>query len=261
MAFHYAVSGEWAKATIAINEATPLCEQHEPEAMIYMDNLRAVTEAIKGGNKQALLYAQKAYSNPYFKRRTDVNKWATYMQLGRMHGALKHTDSAAYYDRIVLRLVKKYATVLPNLADDSYVLFGDVALQQKNYAEALRNYKLSTDYPKIANVYQLLGNHDSTVYYALLGLKIGQIRDVPAFIHSSAHTLAEEYAKSNPREANKYLTMYAKSKDKFYNTDKQTQFEQIKLAEQRTEYESQQKQATVRNRIIFFQYVVLYYFS
>jgi hypothetical protein len=63
-AFFYAITGEWAKATMAVNEALPLCEKYSPRQLIYLYNIMYINAGTKGDSLEALAYAQKALHHP-----------------------------------------------------------------------------------------------------------------------------------------------------------------------------------------------------
>jgi len=247
-AFSYAISGEWVKATMDVNEAIPLCEKYDKGNMVYMCNLMVIISGTKGDNEQALQWAQKATRVPGFSARTEVEKWPTYMQLGRINESLNRLDSAQYYADIVSGYIEKYARAEPALTKDSYTLLGNIAFKQKQYQQAANYYRLASNPTGLATVYHTTKQPDSAIYYGQIGLHEGQVQKNPASIQAAAKILAAEFSKSNPGEANKYLAIYVDSRDSLYNADKLKQLEEIKLNGQRNEYELQIKETATRNR-------------
>mgnify|MGYP001181857852 CR=1 FL=1 len=261
-AFSYAISGDWVKATIDVNEAIPLCEKYKPDDMVYMSNLMVIISGTKGDNEQALEWAQKATRVPAFSARTELEKWPTYMQLGRINEALNRLDSAKYYADIVLRNIKKYAQVAPELTRDSYTLLGNIAFKQKQYQQSIEYYRLAGNSTGLANLYHSMQQSDSAVYYGLKGLHDGQIQNNPGIIQSTSKILAAEFGKSNPEEANRYLNIYVASKDSLYNVEKLKQFEELRLNGQRNEYEIKIKETANRNRFMLYSlFIVLAFLS
>ncbi|MEI9909581.1 MAG: hypothetical protein WDO71_07860 [Bacteroidota bacterium] len=256
-AFSFAISGEWAKATIDINEAIPLCEKYSPASMIYMCNIMVIILTTKGDNEQALQWAQKASQIPAFSTGEDVHKWPTYMQLGMINQTLNRLDSAQYYADIVLGYIKKYAMVQPELTRDSYMLLGNITFKRKEYQQAIQYFRLASDNVGLANVYHTIQQPDSAIYYALIGLHKGQVQNIPASILAASKILAAEYRKSNPEEANKYLNIYVDSKDSLYNADKLKQLEEIKLNGQRNEYELKIKETANRNSFMLYSLFII----
>ncbi len=249
-AFSFAISGDWVKATIDVNEAIPLCEKYKPDDMIYMYNLMVIILATKGDNEQALEWAQKATRIPAFSKRTEVGKWPTYMQLGLINEALNRLDSAKYYGDIVLEYIKKYAQTGPELTRDSYTLLGNIAIKQNQYQQAIEYYRLAANNTGLATVYHTIQQSDSARYYGLKGLQDGQIQKNPASIQITSKILAAEFRKSNPEEANKYLNIYVASKDSLYNAEKLKQLEELRLNGQRNEFELKIMKTANRNRFM-----------
>ena len=121
-AFYFAISGEWAKASIKINEAIPLCEKYSPKNLIYLYNLMYINVSTKGDTVLAMQYALKALHHPAFSTLPELDKWATYMQVGRTYESRNQLDSARFYSKILNNYVKKYAAVVPDLANNSFIL-------------------------------------------------------------------------------------------------------------------------------------------
>lgn len=107
-AFYFAGSGEWAKATIKINEAIPLCEKYSPKNLIYLYNLMYINVSTKGDTALAMQYALKALHHPAFATLPEIDKWATYMQLGRTYESRNQLDSARFYSKILNNYIKKW---------------------------------------------------------------------------------------------------------------------------------------------------------
>ncbi len=249
-AFYFAVSGEWAKATIKINEAIPLCEKYNLKGLIYMYNLMYINFSTKGDTALAMQYALKALHHPAFSTLPELDKWATYMQVGRTYESRNQLDSARFYSKTLNNYVKKYAAVVPDLANNSYILLGSIAFKEKNYPEAIKNFQIASDHISLANTYHILNKPDSAIYHALLGLKMGQTQNSLLVILASSKILAQEYERSNPKEANKYLKIYVDSKDSLYNNEKLKQLEEIRFNEERNKYRLQKKEAAERNKYI-----------
>lgn len=249
-AFCYAQSGEWVKATNDVNKAIPLCEKYDPAKLIYMNNIMVIVAHTKGENEMALQYSLKALRNPAFGSGPEISNWPTYMQLGRIYYILNRLDSSRYYADIISMYVKKYAKAIPDLARNSYILFGNLAFSSKDYPSAIKNYHLAPDEIGLAKTYQILNEHDSAVFYAKIGLKFNLIQKDPLGIQESSKILAKEYAKSNPKEAMRYLQIYSDSKDSLYNSQKLRQLEQLKLNEQENKFELQKRLTADRNRFM-----------
>ena len=249
-AFCFALNGEWAKATIDANEGIALSEKYQPERLIYWNNVMFLICAFKGDFKLAIQYSLNSIHNPAFSNLSEIGKWPTYMQIGRAYEYLDNLDSAQFYSKIVADYVSKYGHIVPSLAMDSYGLFGRIAFKKKQFAEAINYYHLANDNLEIANVYQELRIKDSTIFYGLRSIELGKLRNIPNIIQESAKILALEYDQSNPKEANKYLKIYANSKDSLYNSEKLKQLEEITFNEQKSKFELQKKVTADKNRFI-----------
>ena len=172
------------------------------------------------------------------------------MQIGRGYEYLDNLDSAQFYSKIVADYVSKYGHIVPSLAMDSYGLFGRIAFKKKQFAEAINYYHLADDNLEIAKVYQQLRIKDSTIFYGLRSLESGKLRNIRNVIQESAKILAKEYDQSNPKEAYKYLKIYADSKDSLYNSEKLRQLEEITFNEQNNKFEIQKKVTADKNRFV-----------
>ena len=249
-AFSYAISGEWVKATINVNEAIPLCEKYNPGTMVYMCNIMVIILATKGDNEQALQWAQKATRIPDFSALTEVGKWPTFMQIGMINETLNRLDSAKLYGDIILGYIKKYPLIEPGLKRDSYTLLGNITLKQKQYQQAIQYYRLAANNTGLATVYHTIQQSDSAIFYGLKGLKDGQVQNIPGTIQAASKILATELRKSNPEESNKYLHIYVDSKDSLYNAGKLKQLEELRLNGQKNEYELKIMNTASRNRLM-----------
>lgn len=247
-AFSFAISGEWAKATIDVNEAIPLCEKYNPVAMVYMCNIMVIIQSTRLDFEQALYWGQKAIQQPSFLAAEEFTKWPTYMQLCYVYDALNRTDSARYFADIILNNIKKYGHQSPELTWDSYTALGNVALRQKEYGQALQYYHLATNNTiGLAKVYQGLRQPDSVIHYAELGLATGQVQKNPGQIQEASKILAAEFKQKDPAAANKYLEIYISSRDSLFSSDKIKQLELVKLTEQKNRFEFEKRESSSRN--------------
>jgi two-component system NtrC family sensor kinase len=251
-AFFYAIAGEWAKASMDLNEAIPLCEKYNPNQLIYMYNIMYINAATKGDNLLALESAQRALHHPAFSTLSDMGRWPTYMQLGRGYEVLNRLDSAIYYADILARFVDRYGSLSPDLAQNSNTLMGSIAVRQKDYPKAIGYYRLSSDKLGLANVYRLLNRPDSVIYYSSAALTDGEVQKNFNIIQIAARLLATTYEKSDPAKANYYLNLYTDAKDSLYNNAKLKQLEEVKLGEQKSRFDIEKNEIAVRNRLILF---------
>ncbi len=260
-AFSFALSGEWVKAINDVNEAIPICEIHNPAAMIYMCNIMVISYSIKGDHQQALQWAQKAVQHPEFVKLEDLGKWPTYMQLGTIHEILNNLDSTKYYAEIIKGYISRYASIQPDLTRDSYTLLGNLSSKLGEYDKAINFYRSAPNQIGLADVYHKTNQPDSAIYYGKIGLQNSQIHRIPINIQTCAKILAEELKISDPQAAYKYLNIYINSKDSLYNIEKLKQGEEIKLNEQKNKYELQKLETASRNRmmLIIFSAIICFF--
>jgi len=260
-AFSFALSGEWVKATNYVNEAIPICEIHNPAAMIYMCNIMVISYSIKGDHQQALQWAQKAVQHPEFVKLEDVGKWPTYMQLGTIHEILNNLDSTKYYVEIIQGYISRYASIQPDLTRDSYTLLGNLSSKLGEYDKAINYYRSAPNQIGLADVYHKTNQPDSAIYYGKIGLQNSQIHRIPINIQTCAKILAEELKSSDPKAAYEYLNIYINSKDSLYNIEKLKQGEEIKLNEQKNKYELQKLETDSRNimMLIIFSAIICFF--
>jgi two-component system, NtrC family, sensor kinase len=252
-AFCFAYTGEWVKATINANEAIRLCENDHPGKLLFLYNIMVINSFTKEDKEDALNWLQKAIHNPIFLSGNDYTKWATYMQLGMAYVLSGKLDSAVYCANILKQFLKKYPEVLPDLADNSYMLLGTIARKNKDYRGAISYYHLASHNAEaLSNAFHEINQADSAIYYALIYLKKGQTSKNNIAIRNASKILAAEYAKSNPAASNKYLQIYIAAQDTLYNAEKIKQLELVNLNEQRNKYELQKKETSDRNKFLLY---------
>jgi two-component system, NtrC family, sensor kinase len=249
-AFINAVSTEWPRSINELKEIMQYIEEDD-ERMLFVYNVMFINYVTKGEIEQGLAWGRKALNHPLFSKMNEINRWATYMQMGIVFQSMNKLDSAKKYAQLLKELVRKYESVSPDLAFNSYTLFAMIALHDGRHDEALKNYRLATNHIGLAEVYDITGHKDSVIYYAKLGLARAQSQQSEGDIQRAALLLAKHYETSSPAEANKYLRMYIASRDKKFNIDKLKQFEQIRLDEQRSGFELEKKLTAQKNRVFF----------
>ena len=250
-AFCHAIMGEWPKATIEVNRALPLCKNEYAPFQIYMYNIMYIVSATKG-ELDAIKWVKKILAHPEFASFSEYKKWPSYMQLGRSYVDLNQLDSAEHYANLLDSYVKKYAHLSPDLANNSYVLAGNVALKRKNYPKALFNYRKADDHLGKAMVFVELGQPDSVLYYGTKTLEAGQTSKIPNLVREAAQLLAKHFSKSDPVQANKYLNLYIETNEKLFSAQRLKQLEQISLNEQQAKFNLEQKEKSYRNRFLVF---------
>lgn len=247
-AFCYATTGEWAKAVRDVNKALPLSEKYYPQALSYLYIILFNVADARGNYAEALQWAAKGFHLPTTASLPEVQRWPPYFALARGYERVNRLDSADYLSRKVLQFAKKYATLIPDLTNNSYILCGDIAAKRNNFPDALQYYRLASYAGGLASVYHRLHQSDSAKFYALHALQEGWFRNVPHFVQGASLILAQEYASTDPRKANQYLRIYIASRDSLYSSEKLKQLEEIQLKEQQNHFALEQRRIQDRNR-------------
>ena len=102
------IHGNWANATLKMNKAIPICQQHEPNLLLLAYNIMFAISGIKGEfeklapwkDKQLSLLAD--YSGP------DWVKWPSFMQLTIFYRNSNQLDSARFYADSLKVYIDKY---------------------------------------------------------------------------------------------------------------------------------------------------------
>ena len=251
IAWTYASMGERAKAIYEAKKAIPIAEKYHPEVLIYVNNLMFYVNAygVGGDMEKAMVWAQKNLQSPYFKALPDTIKWPTYLQLGLGYSAMKQMDSAKFYANILLTLMEKYSAE-NQLAHESYMLSGNIAMMEKNFSQALKYYSLAPYEIGLAQVYLAMRKTDSVIKYANIHLQKGQQARNPTIIMEGSKLLADVYDNIDIGETNKFLKIYIAASDSLNSAEKQKQNEQLRFTEQLNEFELKTRDASNRNRII-----------
>jgi len=169
MAFFHAITDDWPKAIMEINEAIPLCEEKNWQQRIYLYNVMFMTLSKKRDTKEAKTWALKAARDPHFQSSVDKNKWPTYMQLGLAYEQEGQLDSAQFYADILKGYITKYN--FPDMLDASGMMIGDLALKKKQYDEAIHYYRIGNRLLGLALTYDAQNKIDSAIYYAKAALQ------------------------------------------------------------------------------------------
>jgi len=258
IAFHYAFRGNWPKSFSKVNEAIPLAERADPNYVTFLYVIMAVNYInYKQDIKSAKVWVLKSLNHPTFANLPRKNQWPTYMHLAEVYIAENKLDSAEYFGDIL----KNYFDVIPGgpgLMENSYRVLGEIALRKKNYEEALAYFRIyPSNVHRAAAVFEQLKQRDSAIHYAQIALDRA-IRGVyPAIIIESSSILSRIYADTDPRLALKYLQLSSVTKDSLYNLNKMKEAEELTLANQKAQFESETSDARFKNRIVQISLITL----
>jgi two-component system NtrC family sensor kinase len=248
-AFFYSVISDWPNATLRINEARPYCTGPNEKYHISLNGMMFINSITRNDRPAAKSWALQSLHHPLFNKVPEMNRWAALMQLGMAYLWENNLDSATYYANLIKDFPAKYD--VPDLADNTRNLLGDLALKRKNYNQALHYYQWhSTSYYGIASVYHELGAKDSALYYAEKTLAKAKLSNDPRVQLESLKLLADIHESSNPVKSNAYLREYNKIRDEVFTIEKLRTLEDIRLNEQKKVFETEERETRFRNRLI-----------
>ncbi len=247
-AFILSTMGEPAKATVIMKKAMSIAEKHVPEKLNWSYGIMFFINGFNGDMESAVKWTKKSLHSPAFPGLPELDKWVVYFQLGLYYHRKGRLDSSQYYADLALPIVVRNQELVPGLAHDTYMLFGDLAFAKKNIPDALKYY-YQAPYPLgLALVYQSVGKSDSAVFYANKSLEMGELQKSPQVKMMAAKILAKEFEKSDPVKSNKYLNIYIEASDTLNSVERRKQLELITLNEQQVAFEQQEKETAFRNR-------------
>jgi len=248
MIYVHASTEDWPRSIMEINEAIPLCKEY-PRKLIYFYSMMFVNYALKGDMEEAKSWALKAVGEPFFQSSDEIFKWATYMQLGRVYEWEGKIDSAQYYADITKSYAGKYHH--PDLLDNTYYLLGTLARKQKHYDEAIQYYRRGglQCILGLTMAYDDQNNIDSSIYYAKVVLDSARKVNSHWMILESAKVLAYRYTAIDPNISIKYLNLYIETQDDRLNVNKLKALEEIKLSEQKAQFNLEKQEADFNNTI------------
>jgi two-component system, NtrC family, sensor kinase len=259
-AFILSTRGEPAKATVIMKKAMSIAEKHVPEKLNFSYGIMFYISSFNGDFESGFKWTQKSLNSPTFPGLPELDRWVVYFQLGLYYHRKGMLDSAQFYADLALPLVARNQKVIPGLATDTYMLFGDLAFAKKNIPAALKYYYQAPFPLGLAMVYQSLGRSDSAVFYANKTLEGGELQKSPQVKMMAAKILAKEFEKSDPVKSNKYLNIYIEASDTLNSAERRKQLEMITLNEQQLSFDQQEKETAFRNRIIQFTFIGILFF-
>ena len=227
------IQSNWATATLKMNKAIPICQQHEPDLLLLAYDIMFAISGIKGEYEKAALWKDKQLSLLKDYSGPDWVKWSLFMQMTIFYTNSNQIDSARFYADSLEVYLNKYADRSLAIKSGSYMALGNLALVSGDSELALQYYRLGPHFLGIAGIYQGFGNRDSTIFYAEKEFQIGSRLKSPNSIIPAAEILAKEYESINPSESNKYLKIYIDASKNFFNTDKQ--LAELRLNQERLE--------------------------
>jgi signal transduction histidine kinase len=246
IAFVYASTGNWPRSFVAFDEVWPIAQKAYPEQLPFLCNIMYMNYSFRFEWNTAKSWGLKSLNEPVFQKLPDQGKWPTYMQLALAYASLDKLDSAEYY----AGFLKPYIDPL-NLGDIAYRPLGLIARKKKNYKQAIDYYgRHPANATGLAKVYDELGQTDSAIYYAKIGLEHATRGKTSPDVIESSFILARLYESIDTSLAYKYLQIHLNAKDSLYGSNRREEEEQRILAKQKEEFQKESQAANFRNRII-----------
>ena len=237
----------WASATLKMNKAMAISQEHEPDLLLLTYNIMFAISGIKGEFPEATKWKNLQLGLIDQYKGPDWVRWPTYMQLTIFYNIVNQEDSANYYTDSLWAYLKKYQHQSKGIKRDSYMVLGSRAAKAGNTDLALMYYWYAPFYYGLAEIYRDLGNRDSSIYYAKKELETWTRLKSPHNIMTTAKLLAAVYDSIDFVESNKYLKIYINALESFYGTDKQ--LAQVRVNQERLENELKARDADNRNKI------------
>ena len=253
IAFVYAGTGNWPRSFVAFDEVWPIAQKAYPEQLPFLCNIMFMNYSFRSEWNTAKSWGLKSLNEPVFQKLPGEVKWPTYVQLALAYASLDELDSAEYY----AGLLKTYIVPL-NLEDIAYRALGLIERKKKNYRQAIDYYRRDTaNATGLAKVYDELGQTDSAIYFAKIGLEHAtRVKTSPDIIESS-FILARLYESKDTALAYKYLQIHLNAKDSLYRSNRREEEEQRVLAQQKEQFQQESQATNFRNRIIQVSLVAL----
>ncbi len=166
-----------------------------------------------------------------------------------------------FYEREALGNFKKLDREEPLV----YNVLGDIALQSGDHQAAMNYYQesleiairnderraLAHSYNKIADLYKIMNQADSAIYYGRKGLVVSQLTAQKKSSLEAAALLSELYTQTDSKEALRYLTIADAYKDSLFGAGNlqaiqtlvaQEEDRQKEIAAAKIDYENRLKQ-------------------
>ncbi|MBN8821492.1 MULTISPECIES: tetratricopeptide repeat protein [unclassified Spirosoma] len=211
---------------------------------------------------QAIRYLQKALALAEELKDSDLkqivltNLGYDYISQSRLDSALKYT-TIAYQEAVNLKTSDRQAELM-NL--------GNVYGQLGKYKEALQYFRFSVEngktsknarvlsqtYYEMADVFNKMGQKDSTIFYANQSLTVAQRSALQLNIVKASSLLTDIYESTDPRQAIAYLKIATAAKDSLVNTEKIKNFQNIEFNEKMRHEDEQRLEEKYRTRITIY---------
>jgi tetratricopeptide (TPR) repeat protein len=249
---NYWIMGNYPQALGSILQSLQIFENLNDQAAIA-DDYRAMASIYRDQDdfNHAIFYAEKCKAIAGNKILTDI-----YTIIGSIYEKFDRLDSAKYYlklasDNDILANGKTHYGYIP-------LIFGNICYKEQNFPVAVQYYmegiKLFEDqkvykdlmeaYSGIAKVYGDMSQADSSIYYSVKALDIGQSTPFLLSMLDASTMLSRIYRiRGNFDSTNKYSDLSMAIKDTLYNQQKAREFQSLVFREQMREQEMKEARA------------------
>ena len=206
---------------------------------------------------KALRYIQQALkmNETIGDKRKEVSES---MDLGYIYEKMNQLDSALYFEQKAYRDIE----VIKDLAAQLFHNLGNIDAKKGNNRAALEHYFLGIKeglknndfsimaslYTSIATIYKEMNLTDSSIYYALKGIKCGQLASNKNGILLSSNLLSELYESTDPKAALKYYKIGAAVKDSMFGAGNIQTIQTLINRENDRQKEAEAAKIAYRNR-------------
>ncbi|MES2647073.1 MAG: sensor histidine kinase [Bacteroidota bacterium] len=242
LSFAYAITASFEKGFSTAYESIELSKKHAPVREIFGINMMGLLYQKLGDDKEALVWAQRAYYHPDIKKADHFTQWSAMFLLAQEHERQNTLDSSHHFALETVAYSKRY---FPFQEGYPMLILARVNSKLKKYEDAVSygmqalNGSVKTNESFFANevVNELATIHfngnklDSAEKYASLALKgATQLKNYLVIANSSS-LLSRIFEKTDPAKAYAFLKTSMAANDTVTNVEKTRQVKQLEIKE------------------------------
>ena len=226
---------ETGAALNAIGETYTILKDY-PKALYYFRKQKAITEH---NSTEGLAYALK--------------------DIGEVFKEMNQLDSAIYYEQQAIITFHKMNREEPQV----YESLGDIKVKSGEHIEALNFYQKALQislisnerrgsagaYNKIASVFKVLSQTDSSIYYAKKGLDESKLISQKKTILEAAALLSSLYESIDPKESLRYLKIADAYKDSLFGAGNLQAVQTLVIHEEKRQKEIEATKVAYQNQL------------
>jgi len=227
--------------------------EHYPEARSYL--------------YQALSSAKRCYPDETFYYQVYAHIGNAFRRQGLLDSAAYYTDKA--YSLSIHSPEKYFYTYVRNCEGEVNEALGKLNIARMFYHDAVIEgirinhlFQLSYAYSQLSNLFNTIGDLDSSIYFAKKSLGLSQSYFYGLFISQATNQLSQAFEKLHmPDSALKYLKLTMEVREKVMNQNKRQQFQLLAFEEQQRQEKiniaHQQYKVKVRTLVLIGGLVVM----